>query len=81
MKRIRFAMTGVLVLSALVSSAFAQSKKEAGQANIIVSTDLGNRDYQPSYLRAFLGTPRALHLRRLLGGRECSHPEHKRYQE
>ena len=41
MKRIRFAMTGVLVLSALVSSAFAQSKKDAGQANIIVSTDLG----------------------------------------
>ena len=41
MKRIRFAMTGALVLSALVSSAFAQSKKEAGQANIIVSTDLG----------------------------------------
>jgi alpha-L-arabinofuranosidase len=41
MKRISFAMTGVLVLSALVSSAFAQSKKDAGQANIIVSTDLG----------------------------------------
>jgi alpha-N-arabinofuranosidase len=41
MKRIRFALTGVLVLSALVSSAFAQSKKDAGQANIIVSTDLG----------------------------------------
>ncbi len=41
MKRIRFAMTGVLVLSAFVSSAFAQSKKDAGQANIIVSTDLG----------------------------------------
>ena len=32
---------GVIILSALVSSAFAQSKKEAGQANIIVSTDVG----------------------------------------
>jgi alpha-N-arabinofuranosidase len=41
MKRNRFALTGVLVLSALASSAFAQSEKDAGQANIIVSTDLG----------------------------------------
>lgn len=32
---------GVFLLSAVVSSAFAQSKKEAGQANIIVSTDIG----------------------------------------
>jgi alpha-N-arabinofuranosidase len=32
---------GILILSAIASSVFAQSKKEAGQANIIVSTDLG----------------------------------------
>ncbi len=32
---------GVMILSALVSSALAQSKKEPGQANIIVSTDMG----------------------------------------
>jgi len=34
---------GILILSALVSSAFAQSKKETSQANIIVSTDLGTQ--------------------------------------
>ena len=32
---------GTLILSAITSSVFAQSKKEAGQANIIVSTDIG----------------------------------------
>jgi alpha-N-arabinofuranosidase len=41
MKQITLLLTGVLILSALVPSAYAQSDKEAGQANIIVSTDLG----------------------------------------
>jgi|GEM_PF-3030811 len=41
MRHIRFVMTGVLILSAFVFASFSQSKTETGQANIIVSTDLG----------------------------------------
>ncbi len=43
MRHIRFVLTGALIMSAFVSASFAQSGKEAGQANIIVNTDLGTQ--------------------------------------
>lgn len=41
MKHTNIITTGILILSALASTASAQSGDKAGQANIIISTDLG----------------------------------------
>jgi hypothetical protein len=41
MKHTNIITTGILILSALAFTASAQSGDKAGQANIIISTDLG----------------------------------------